>query len=191
MAKRKIPEFLTKEEQEALINIFNTRYWTSCRNKMMVELFLATGLRLSEMINLKWNDINLMTGQLKVVKGKGSKDRILYINENTITKLISWKEKQHNKLNIKCEYVFTNNKGKQLVGRDVREMIVNYSNKAGITKNVSPHTLRHTFATDLLRATNNLRIVQKAMGHEDIRTTAIYTHIVDTELEEAMKNFRK
>ncbi|OOO66762.1 integrase [Clostridium tepidum] len=191
MAKRKIPEFLTKEEQEALINIFNTRYWTSCRNKMMVELFLATGLRLSEMINLKWNDINLMTGQLKVVEGKGSKDRILYINENTITKLISWKEKQHNKLNIKCEYVFTNNKGKQLVGRDVREMIVNYSNKAGITKNVSPHTLRHTFATDLLRATNNLRIVQKAMGHEDIRTTAIYTHIVDTELEEAMKNFRK
>ena len=191
MAKRKIPEFLTKEEQEALINIFNTRYWTSCRNKMMVELFLATGLRLSEMINLKWNDINLMTGQLKVVEGKGSKDRILYINENTITKLISWKEKQHNKLNIKCEYVFTNNKGKQLVDRDVREMIVNYSNKAGITKNVSPHTLRHTFATDLLRATNNLRIVQKAMGHEDIRTTAIYTHIVDTELEEAMKNFRR
>ena len=191
MAKRKIPDFLTKEEQEALINIFNIRYWTSCRNKMLIELDLATGLRLSEMINLKWNDINLMTGQLKVVKGKGSKDRILYINENTITKLTLWKEKQHNKLNIKCEYVFTNNKGKQLVGRDVREMIVNYSNKAGITKNVSPHTLRHTFATDLLRATNNLRIVQKALGHEDIRTTAIYTHIVDTELEEAMKNFRK
>jgi len=191
MAKRKIPEFLTKEEQEALINIFNTRYWTSCRNKMMVELDLATGLRLSELINLKWIDINLMTGQLKVVEGKGSKDRILWIDENTISKLTLWKEKQFTKLNAKVDYVFTNNKGKQLVDRDVRETIVTYANIAGITKKISPHTLRHTFATDLLRATNNLRVVQKAMGHEDIRTTAIYTHIVDTELEEAMKNFRR
>ncbi|AKA70145.1 tyrosine-type recombinase/integrase [Clostridium scatologenes] len=191
MNKKKIPEFLTKEEQESLINVFNIRYWSSCRNKMLIELDLATGLRLAEIINLKWQDINLITGQLKVVNGKGSKDRLLWLGENTLSKLTLWKEKQYNKFNIKIDYVFTNNKGNQLVDRDVREMVVTYSKKAGITKNISPHTLRHTFATDLLRDCKNIRMVQKALGHADLSTTMIYTHIVDDEFEDALKNFRR
>jgi integrase/recombinase XerD len=189
MAKRKIPEFLTEQEQQILLNTFNTRYFTSQRNKTMIKLTLNTGLRLSELINLKWADINLLTGQLKVVEGKGKKDRILWIDDETLKILGLWKERQAEKLG-KTEYVFTNRNGKQLVARDIREMISKYAKKAGIEKKVSPHTLRHSFATDLLRETKNIRLVQKALGHSDISTTMIYTHIVDDELENAMKNLR-
>lgn len=186
----KIPEILTSDEQERLINIFNTRYITPHRNRTMIILLLNTGLRLSEMINLKWNDINLMTGQLKVVQGKGAKDRILYINEDTIEELQEWKERQFAEWGA-SEYVFTTRNLKQLDGKAVRKMIKTYTTKAGITKHVTTHTLRHTFATDLLRETKNIRIVQKALGHSDISTTQIYTHIVDDELERAMKEFRR
>ena len=189
MAKRKIPEFLTEEEQEQLINVFNVRYFNSFRNRTMIKLFLASGLRLSEMINLRWKDINLMTGQLKVVEGKGSKDRILWISESIVGELRNWKEKQSEKLNI-CEYVFTTSSKNKLNDRNVRRMVAEYSVKAGIAKNVSPHTFRHTFASDLLRSTKNIRLVQKALGHEDLSTTMIYTHIADDEFENALKNLR-
>lgn len=186
---RKIPEFLTLEEQKALIDVFNSRYFNSRKNKTLVILDLNSGLRLQELIDLKWKDINLSTGQLKVVQGKGHKDRILWINEDTINVLREWRTDQFNKLG-ECEHVFTTNTKKQLDNRGIRRMIEQYSIKAGITKHVTPHTLRHTYATDLLRATKNIRLVQKALGHSDISTTMIYTHIVDDEFENDLKTFR-
>ena len=189
MAKRKIPEFLTEKEQSQLINVFNTRYFNSFKNRTMIKLFLASGLRLSEMINLRWKDVNLMTGQLKVVEGKGAKDRILWISDSIIEELRIWKEKQAKKLGL-CENVFTTNSKNKLDDRNIRRMVAEYSKKAGIIKNVSPHTFRHTFASDLLSATKNIRLVQKALGHEDLSTTMIYTHIVDEEFKEALKNLR-
>lgn len=190
MGKRKIPEVLTIKEQIELINIFNVRYFNSYRNKTMIELFLNTGLRVSEMIDLRWKDINLNTGQLKVVQGKGNKDRILWISEDILNTLREYRTKQADKLGI-CEYVFTTNTHKQLDDRGIRRMLDKYAEKAGITKKISPHTLRHTYATDLLRATKNIRLVQKALGHVDLSTTMIYTHIVDEEYEDALKNFRR
>lgn len=187
---RKIPEILTIEEQYQLINIFNTRYFYPVRNKTMIELFLYTGLRVSEMVNLQWKDINLMTGQLKVVQGKGSKDRIIWVNEDMLEKLQEWKEKQFNRFG-KCELVFCSRSKNNLNPKDIRDMIKKYAAKSGINKNISCHTLRHTFATDLLRATKNIRLVQKALGHSDLSTTMIYTHIVDDEFEDALKNYRK
>lgn len=189
MAKRKIPEFLTLKEQEQLLSVFNVRYFNSFRNRTMIKLFLASGLRLSEMINLRWKDINLMTGQLKVVEGKGSKDRILWISDSVVEELRLWKEEQSSKLGI-CELVFTTNSKSKLDDRNVRRMVADYSLKSGITKKVSPHTFRHTYASDLLRVTKNIRLVQKALGHEDLSTTMIYTHIVDEEFEDALKNLR-
>lgn len=189
MGKRKIPEFLTKQEQEQLLNVFNVRYFNSYRNKTMIQLFLVTGLRVSEMKDLKWRDINLMTGQLKVVEGKGSKDRMLYIGENTIEVLEAWREKQIENHGI-CEYVFTNRNKGAINERDIRRIVTDYSVKAGINKHVSPHTLRHTFATTLLSECKNIRLVQKALGHEDLSTTMIYTHIVDEEFENAMKGIK-
>lgn len=187
--KRKIPDILTLDEQKRLLDQFNLRYFAPHRNKTMITLLLNTGLRLSEMTNLKWKNINLMTGQLKVVNGKGGKDRILYINENMIDILQSWKERQYKELG-KSDLVFTTRTLKELDGKAVRKMIKTYTEKAGIDKDITTHSLRHTFASDLLRKSKNIRIVQKALGHADISTTQIYTHIVDDELEEAMKSLR-
>lgn len=207
MAKRKIPDVLTEEEEQKLLNVFNERYLSPTRNKMMIQLMLKTGLRLSEVINLKWNNINLQTGKLKVVNGKGGKDRIVWFNNGTLDKLREWRQRQADEIGA-ADYVFTTSKGKQLKANDVRKMVYRYAEKAGIQeevekhyhdeegnklaetynqKKVSPHTFRHTFATRLLKESNNLRVVQKALGHSDISTTQIYTHIVDTELENAMK----
>jgi len=190
MVKRKIPDILTEEEQQKLLDVFNTRYLSPHRNKVMIKLFLDSGLRLSEMINFKWKYINLQTGQLKVVQGKGAKDRVIWINDGVLDMLRVWRERQAQDIGF-TEYVFSTKMGGKLKHRDVREMVYTYTKKAKISdKVVSPHTFRHTFASDLLSSTNNLRKVQKALGHSDISTTQIYTHIVDEELEEAMKGFR-
>ncbi len=97
---RKIPEILDMQEQKQLLNIFNMRYFNSRRNKIMIELFLCSGLRLSEMLDLQWKDINLMSGQLKVVQGKGKKDRILWVNEDMLNILRNWKIEQSNKYGV-------------------------------------------------------------------------------------------
>lgn len=185
---RKIPDVLTIDEENKLINIFNCRYYNSYKNKIIVTLFLNTGLRLSELIDLKWSNINLSTGQLKVVQGKGNKDRILWIPDDVLEQIKEYREKQFNKQGS-CVYVFETSSNNKLDQKNVRDMIYKYSEKA-LNKKVSPHTLRHSYATDLLRATNNIRLVQKALGHSDISTTMIYTHIVDEDLEKALKNFR-
>lgn len=186
--RRKIPEILTLEEQEMLLNVFNKRYYTSRRNKCMINLFLATGLRVSELSSLKWEDVNLHSGQIKVVDGKGSKDRILWMNHNMLQELRNWKEDQDKK--ARSNYVFSTGQGNKLNDRDIREMLNIYSKKS-IGKRISPHTLRHTFATDLYRETKDIRLVQKALGHSDLSTTMIYTHIVDDELEQSLKLFRQ
>ncbi|HAT4321882.1 TPA: tyrosine-type recombinase/integrase [Clostridium perfringens] len=190
MMGRKIPEILDMQEQKQLLNIFNMRYFNSRRNKVMIELFLCSGLRLSEMLDLQWKDINLMSGQLKVVQGKGSKDRILWINEEMLNILRNWKIEQSNKYGV-VNLVFCSRTKRRLDDKGIRKMIETYSIKAGINKHVTPHTLRHTYATDLLRETKNIRLVQKALGHADLSTTMIYTHIVDDEYEDALKNFRR
>ena len=210
MGKRKIPEVLTEEEQRKLLEVFNERYLSSQRNKTMIKLMLRTGLRLSEVINLRWDNLDLRTGRVKVVEGKGNKDRILWINNETLEKLRNWRQRQIDDIGS-IEFVFTTSTGNKLKRRDIRTMIYRYAEKAGIQKEVEknytdtdgkkldktyrekkvkPHTLRHTFATDLLRETQNLRVVQKALGHSDISTTQIYTHIVDEELEMAMKGLK-
>jgi len=191
MAKRKIPEVLTEKEQERLVSIFNERYICSQRNKTMIKLMLDIGLRLSETINLKWSQIDLQTGEVKVIQGKGNKDRVVWAGKRLLEMLRRWRRRQKDEIGL-VEYVFTTTKGDQLQPANVRNMVYNYAEKAGIEdKSISPHTLRHTFATDFYRQTKNLRMVQKALGHADISTTQIYTHIVDDEMENAMKGFRK
>ena len=104
--------------------------------------------------------------------------------------LRNWRRRQKEEIGW-VNYVFTTTKGEKLKPANVRKMVYTYAEKAGLEdKSVSPHTLRHSFATDFYRRSKNLRMVQKALGHADISTTQIYTHIVDDELEEAMKDFR-
>jgi len=196
MRQKKLPNVLSEDEQDKLLSQPNLRYVTGQRNHLLLKIFLDTGLRLSEATSLRWQDINLMSGQLKVVEGKGAKDRVLWLGQKNLNLLKDWKQRQFEEAGKSpLEYIFTamsrGSVGNKLDNRYVQDMVKRYAKKAGISKNVSPHTCRHTFATDLLRQCKNIRIVQKALGHTLVNTSMIYTHIVDDELESELKNFRK
>jgi len=191
MAKaKKLPTVLTGEEQTRLLSQPTPRYPTGERNRTLLRLMLNTGLRLAEVTALKWRDLDLTTGKLMVRLGKGAKDRALWVAEADIDRLRSWRERQAAVCG-ECEHVFTTLQGRPLGHRYVQRMVRRYARKAGIAKNVTPHTLRHTFATDLYRETSKIRLVQKVLGHSDLSTTMIYTHIHDPEVEEALKSFRQ
>ena len=187
MGKRAIPVVLTESEQQKLLDQFNERYVTSQRNRVMFRLMLNTGLRVSAIVSLRWEDV-------MVREGKGAKDRSLWVDEGQLGELGKWKDRQVEKIGGLPKWVFSTlregNVGEKLTIQQVWKTLKTYAEKAGVEKDISPHTLRHTFATDLYRETGKIRLVQKALGHADLSTTMIYTHIVDEELEGAMKSFR-
>lgn len=183
----RLPEILTEEECKALLSKPNKRTPTGLRNVCMMTLMVDAGLRVAEVINLKGNDINWNTGKLMVREGKGKKDRALWLSEDDLALLGKWREKR----TIQAELLFTTLKGDKLDDRYIRAMVKREAQAAGIEKDIHPHTLRHTFASDIYRETKNIRLTQKALGHSDLSTTMIYTHVVDDELEEAMKGFRR
>jgi len=192
---RKLPKILNNDEIERVLSYWNTRYFSQYRNKIIMKLILNTGLRISEVINLKWNDINLTSGKINIIEGKGKKDRVIWVNNDVIESLICYREKQERVLVDKnfsaCDilHVFTSFSNKKLSPGNIRKSFYKCSNES-INRQVSPHQYRHTYATRLLSESKNLRIVQKSLGHSDISTTQIYTHIVDEEMENALKNFR-
>ena len=153
----------------------------------MLRLMLEDGLRVGEVVALRPEHLDMTTCKLTVREGKGSKDRTLWINDELRDEIGAWLERRP-----ESPYLFPTRDGNQVQTRYMRAMVKRLARQAEVDEadRVSPHTLRHTFATDLLRETKNLRLVQKALGHADISTTQIYTHIVDEELEEALRTFR-
>ncbi|MCX6101062.1 MAG: tyrosine-type recombinase/integrase [Candidatus Bipolaricaulota bacterium] len=180
---RKVPDVLTAEEQVALLKQPNPRYPTGERNQLILRVMLNAGLRLAETTALSWKDIDLNTGRLEVQRGKGARDRVLWIGDADLEALREWRERQARDVEGTPGHVFTTLEGKPVSSRYVQAMVKRYAQKAGIGKNV------HTFATDIYRETSSIRLTQKALGHADLSTTQIYTHIVDEELEGALKSF--
>ena len=191
---KKLPEVLTEEEQDRLLDQPNPRWVTGERNLALLKLMLDTGLRLSEATELRWKNVDLRTGKIEVKEGKGGKDRILWCGELTLERLRSWRQRQTEEASERLDHAFTamsgDALGNPLDNRYVQDMVPRYAERAGIEKRVTPHTLRHTFATDLLKETGNIRMVQKALGHAQLSSTMIYTHITDADLEEALKGLR-
>jgi site-specific recombinase XerD len=186
---RKVPDVLTAEEQGALLKQPNPRYPTGERNQLMLRMMLNTGLRLAETTALSWKDIDLNTGRLQVREGKGARERVLWVGDSDLEALREWRARQARDVEGTPGHVFTTLDGKPVSNRYVQAMVKRYAIKAGIEKNVHPQLLRHTFATDIYRETSSIRLTQKALGHADLSTTQIYTHIVDEELEGALKSF--
>jgi integrase/recombinase XerD len=183
--KRAIPDPLTEEEAAALLRAPNRRYPTGFRNYVILRLLLSAGLRCDEALGLRVVNVNLTSGQMKVL-GKGGKERVLWLDPEMLALMSAWRERRP----VESELYFTTLKGGALAHRYVRAMVSRYRQRAGITRRCSPHTLRHTFATNLLRETRNIEIVKRALGHEDISTTGIYLHCTDGELETAMKTYQ-
>jgi site-specific recombinase XerD len=179
----RLPKFLTDAEVERLLEQPNPRYYTPHRDRLYFRLMLNAGLRVSEAVALKPEHVDLNTGKIDVREGKGAKDRVVYVGNGLLDDLREWMERRP-----ESEYLLPTNGGGQVHPSHLRQSVKRYAEKAGIDEldRVSPHTLRHTFATKLYRETGKIRKVQKALGHSDISTTMIYTHIVDEELQSDM-----
>lgn len=189
--EKKLPNFLTYQEFEDLIFSIDNNDIYAKRNKLILELLLASGLRVSELVNIKLEDIDINNKSIRVV-GKGSKERIVYFNLHTETSLKDYLDNSRSKLlkNRKSSYLFINNKSTKLTREGVFEIINKIATKANIKHHLSPHVLRHTFATFLLNEGADIRSVQTLLGHESLSTTQIYTHITSDALKsEYLKRF--
>jgi len=181
---KKLPRVLTDAEARALVDVFNLRWDAGVKNRCLVRLMLEAGLRVSEVTSLRPADLDMQSCRLVVKDGKGGKDRVLWISEGLRDLVGEWKARRP-----ESRWLFPTRTGNKTSPRSVRRTVKTYAHKAAIVNadEISPHTLRHTFATRLLRRSGNIRMVQKALGHSDLSTTMLYTHIVDDELEDAMK----
>jgi len=180
-----LPEVLSTAEVDMLENSIDLSKWEGHRNRAIIETLFSCGLRVSELINLRLSNLYIKEQYIRVF-GKGSKERLVPISPRAIQELDNW-FLCRNDMNIKPgeeDYVFLNRRGAHLTRTMILIMIKRQAAEAGIKKTISPHTLRHSFATALLEGGADLRVIQEMLGHENIDTTEIYTHIDTTMLRQ-------
>lgn len=181
----RLPQVLTTEEVDRLEAAIDLSKWEGQRNKAIIEVLFSCGLRVSELVTLHLSDLYLEEGFIRVL-GKGNKERLVPISECATEQLRLWfKDREIMKIKPGQEdFVFLNRRGSHLTRTMILIIIKQLGNLAGIDKTISPHTLRHSFATALLEGGADLRAIQAMLGHESIGTTEIYTHIDVTKLRE-------
>lgn len=192
---RHLPSVLSLEEIEQMIDTLesgamNLDEHLVRRNRTIIEVLYGSGLRVSELVNLKFSDIRFDEGFI-IIRGKGDKQRMVPISDMSVEQIHLY-EPLRNKLDIKKgeeDYVFLNRRGEHLTRTMILIMLKNLAAAAGIKKTISPHTLRHSFATSMLEGGANLRVIQMLLGHEQITTTEIYTHIDNQRMREEIINF--
>ncbi len=180
-----LPEVLSTEEVDRMEAAIDLSKWEGQRNRAIIEVLFSCGLRVSELVNLKFNDVFEREKFLRII-GKGDKERLVPISDAALHEIKLWLY-DRNLMDVKPgeqDYVFLNRRGAHLTRTMILIMIKRTADDAGITKTVSPHTLRHSFATELLKGGADLRAIQEMLGHENIKTTQIYTHIDITTLRE-------
>lgn len=186
-----LPDVLTVTQVNQLLSMPNTNQKLGIRDRAILETLYATGLRVSELVNLKLGDLHLPMNLLQTI-GKGDKERIIpisdvavdWLNRYLTTTRVALLDGKPN-----TEFIFLNAHGRQLTRQAIWLMIKKYVNQAGIKRHVTPHTLRHSFATHLLENGADLRIVQELLGHSDISTTQIYTHVSHQHLTEVYNKY--
>jgi len=185
---KKLPHVLTIDETSLLLAQPDVSDPNGLRDKAMLEVLYATGLRVSELINLRLNDVNLEVGYVRCI-GKGSKERIVPLGKVAIeylTRYLSNSRPGFARIGS-SEYLFLTNRGKKMTRVGFWKIIKKYASRAGITQNITPHTLRHSFATHLLQNGADLRSIQEMLGHADIATTEIYTHVSRERLKQVYR----
>lgn len=188
--EQRLPEVLSLEEIERMIAQIDMSKAEGHRNRAIIEILYGSGLRVSELVNLRLSDIYVVEGYIRVC-GKGNKQRLVPISQEAMTWFAYWLEDRH-ALDIKPEatdIVFLNRYGRQLTRAMIFTIVKRLAEQADIHKTISPHTLRHSFATHLLQNGADLRIIQQLLGHETIGTTEIYTHVEVQDLREAILKY--
>ena len=187
---KNIPETLSVNEVTTLLSYISSlkNYRHAFRDKVMIELSYACGLRVSELVNLKLNSIYFEESYIQVT-GKGQKDRLIPINKSTLIIIDEYIKTERLKYNIDDNHLFLSQHRKFLTRQRIWQIIKKHIKNAGIIKNISPHTLRHSFATHLLENGGTLRAIQEMLGHSNISTTEIYTHIEKNRLKNIHEKF--
>ena len=188
--EKRLPEVLTVEEIDAMIAHIDMSKPEGHRNRAIIEMLYGSGLRVSELVNLRLSDMYLQEGYMRIT-GKGSKQRLVPVSPVAVEWFKYWMQ-DRSALDIKPEAIdiaFVNRYGRQLTRAMIFTIIKTLAREAGIQKTISPHTLRHSFATHLLQNGADLRIIQQLLGHESISTTEIYTHVDIHDLREAVLKF--
>lgn len=187
----KIPEVLSLSEIDAIIDAVDLSHPQGHRNKAIIETLYACGLRVSELCELKISDIHKDLGYIKV-RGKNRKERLIPIHDEAMKAIEYYQMGMRREVDIKPEYadyLFLNRRGRKLTRVMIFTIIKDLAKAAGIDKNISPHTFRHSFATHLVERGADLRVVQDLLGHESITTTEIYTHLDTQYLRETIMQF--
>jgi len=179
---KRLPSFLTLDEVERLLNAPDLSTPQGQRDRALLELLYASGLRVSELVNLDVGEVNLGTAEIRVW-GKGSKERVVLMGKPATEALHNYLEQGRLKLlgDKKTNALLLNRYGQRIPERRVQKMLEDYAAKAGIEKRVHPHILRHTFATHLLDGGADLRVVQELLGHAQLSSTQIYTHVTKSQ----------
>lgn len=186
-----LPKVLSMTEVEKLIETPNTNEILGLRDRAILEVMYATGLRVTELTELKMDDLHLSLGLIQTI-GKGDKERIIPIGDLAIKWIENYLKYSRNKLekpSKRSPYLFLNHHGRKLTRQGIWKNLGALVKKAGIEKEVTPHTLRHSFATHLLENGADLRVVQELLGHSDISTTQIYTHITKQRMAKVYKTY--
>ena len=177
-----LPEYLTEEEVGKLLDV-EVRSPYDYRNKTILELLYSSGIRISELVNIKTPNYDSEECLIRIM-GKGSKERIVPLGDYAVNIMNDYMNNYRPLINKKhTDYVFINNRGDKISRQFIFKVIKKEALKKGIKKDISPHTLRHTFATHLLKNGADLRIIQELLGHENISTTQIYTHVTNNKLK--------
>lgn len=177
-----LPEYLTEEEVGKLLDV-EVKSPYDYRNKTILELLYSSGIRISELVNIKTPNYDSEECLIRIM-GKGSKERIVPLGDYAVNIMNDYMNNYRPLINKKhIDYVFINNRGDKISRQFIFKVIKKEALKKGIKKDISPHTLRHTFATHLLKNGADLRIIQELLGHENISTTQIYTHVTNNKLK--------
>jgi integrase/recombinase XerD len=182
---RSLPKTLTEDEVDSLLSAPNTDEPLGHRDRAMLELLYATGLRVSELINLKQSQINFNQGVLRIV-GKGDRERLIPLTDESQRWIRDFIDgpRMEILLERQTDYLFPTRRGDRMTRQAFWHIIKRYAEKAGVRKKMSPHSLRHAFATHLLNHGADLRVVQLLLGHSDLSTTQIYTHVAKERLKD-------
>ena len=184
---KSLPKVMTKKEVSQLIKHVEMNTKKNLRDDALIELLYSTGLRVSEVANLKLKDINLKKSEIKIL-GKGNKERIVIFNNKSKEKIISYLKNDKRYISIKTEALFQNKFKEALSTRSIQRILKKYLNFSGINSKYSTHTLRHTFATHLLEGGADIKVIQQLMGHSSPETTKIYTHVSSSTLKNVYNN---
>ena len=186
--EKKLPKYLNYNDIEKLLTAYDINNYLGIRNSLILEMLYSTGIRVGEIVNIDLSNVSIIDKTI-TISGKGNKERIVYFGSRCLELLNLYLKNSYNKLNVNnLKYLFLSKTGKKISDREIRKIVDDAAIIAGIDMKISPHVLRHTFATHMLTEGADLRSVQELLGHENLSTTQVYTHLTNERIRNVYLN---